>query len=69
MKFIYESRVNYINLNKYEFHSEDEIKKYLNDWGANYELSDFLQDFNKSENFDLLKNTFFMRKVSWDIPD
>ena len=57
MKFIFQSRMNDIKTHDIE---KSEAEKYIKAWTANYEISDYLQRFDK-----LTPNVFFLRHNQW----
>jgi thioredoxin-related protein len=60
MKFIHNDRSNYTQEFKKDFKSEKEIKNYMQDWVANYEISDFMR---KNQNEEI----FFLRNIERDL--
>jgi hypothetical protein len=60
MKFIHNDRSNYIKKFKQDFKSQKEITTYMQDWVANYEISDFMK---KNQN----KEIFFIRNIERDL--
>eukprot|EP01022_Parablepharisma_sp_SALTPOND_P034204 TRINITY_DN908_c0_g1_i1.p1 TRINITY_DN908_c0_g1~~TRINITY_DN908_c0_g1_i1.p1 ORF type:complete len:275 (-),score=30.48 TRINITY_DN908_c0_g1_i1:158-982(-) len=64
MSFIRESRKTYIENNKDEFGKEIDIKSYIKDWVATYEMSDYLRQIK-----EVPENLVFLRQVAWDHPE
>ncbi|CAD8165149.1 unnamed protein product [Paramecium octaurelia] len=62
MIFIQNSRRKYIQQSQWLSSNEKEGKKYLNDWVANFEISDYLREKK-------LENIFFIRNIAYDHPE
>lgn len=58
MQFIQISRQNYIGENENSFKNTKDKKSYMQDWVANYEISDYMLSLAQKKKF---KNVFFFR--------